>query len=207
MNTKTQLKTTFRIPINRTMGIRKSLLQRLITISSATTASARSPIFRNLMPSKSNSDKPGVFRRFLHQNGITGMTIHMPLRIGDKVTDKLRCIERERIRPPASTMISIEEIRKVLKVSQMGKVKNRLRAISDTSITYSEFLEICRGDADGDKTSLKLGHSIAKDLDKSGVVLVLGDMVFLKPDEVIDDPQSIIDQLVTFYQFLVCSLN
>lgn len=183
------------------MGFRKSLLQRLLTTSSAT-AAARSTslsIFRNLLPSKSKSDKSGLFRRFLNKNGailfnssngITGMAMRMPLGVREKVTDTLRCIDRERnlevdrIRPPMSTMISMEEIRKVLKVSQMEKVKNRLRAISDASITYSEFLEICRGDADGDKTSLKLGHAIAKDLDKSGVVLILGDAVFLKPDQV-----------------------
>lgn len=68
----------------------------------------------------------------------------------------------------------------MLKMSKMEKVKMRLRAVKEISISYSQFVQICCS-VDGDVD----GTVIAKDLDQSGAVLVIGDVVFLNPELVI----------------------
>lgn len=112
--------------------------------------------------------------------------------VGDKLKEKLRGmnIAGDRLRldeliplAPATNStegISIQDARKLLNLSQMEKLKAELRKIPKSSITFSEFVQICvRGCSNEDQ-----GTKLAKMLDESGNVIVLGNVVFLRPEEV-----------------------
>jgi len=73
----------------------------------------------------------------------------------------------------------VEEVRKVLKAAQMEMARSRLRSMEREWISYSEFLKVCC-----EISSLDQGLGIAKALDESGAVIVLGNVVFLRPDQV-----------------------
>ena len=113
--------------------------------------------------------------------------------VGDKLREKLRGLNGtgERLRldglsPPAPAMrdsldgISVEDARKLLKVSQVEKLKWTLRQIPKNSIPYSEFIQICVEVC----SNKDQGAEFAKMLDESGSVIVLGNIVFLRPEQV-----------------------
>ena len=114
--------------------------------------------------------------------------------VGDKLKEKLRGLNGtgERLRldglsppvpPPMSDSldgISVEDARKLLKVSQMEKMKWTLRQIPKNSIPYSEFIQICVEVC----SNKDQGAEISKTLDESGSVIVLGNIVFLRPEQV-----------------------
>ncbi|KAF2295092.1 hypothetical protein GH714_031461 [Hevea brasiliensis] len=60
-------------------------------------------------------------------------------------------------------------------------VKSRLREVQNSWIPYSDFLRIC-GEGCSDREQ---GIRIAKTLDESGTVIILGNIVFLKPEQVV----------------------
>ena len=64
----------------------------------------------------------------------------------------------------------------------MEKLKVKLREIPKTSISYSEFVRIC---VEGCKNEDQ-GAEFAKMLDESGNVIVLGNVVFLRPEQVLN---------------------
>lgn len=113
--------------------------------------------------------------------------------VGDKLKEKLRGLngrgERlrlEGLKPPVPPMrdsldgISVEDARKLLKVSQMEKLKRTLRKIPENSIPYSEFIQICVEVC----SNKDQGAEFSKMLDESGSVIVLGNIVFLRPEQV-----------------------
>lgn len=120
----------------------------------------------------------------------------MTLPVGDKLREKLGgcSITGDRIRldgliPPASLEdqrsgygcgISIDDARKIIRLSQVEKLKSRLRDIPTSSISYSEFTRICVEGCGNEEQ----GTEFAKLLDESGHVIVLGNIVFLRPDQV-----------------------
>ena len=73
-----------------------------------------------------------------------------------------------------------EAARKLLRVSQMEAVKARLRESESAWIPYSEFVRICEEGC----SSPEDGRSFAKKLDDSGNVVVFGDAVLLRPEQV-----------------------
>lgn len=80
------------------------------------------------------------------------------------------------MRPAA---VSVEEAKKVLRAWEMESVRSRLRGMASSRVSYSEFLRIC-----GESAGFDRGLEIARDLDESGAVIILGGLVFLRPDEV-----------------------
>ncbi|KAK2657290.1 hypothetical protein Ddye_010342 [Dipteronia dyeriana] len=188
------------------MALRKTLAERLFNISkistqaltncriSSTSAATRIP--QN--PSKSNiapdpGDNGGIFRRFLHKRAIFHPTIS-PLG-GENLLEKLKTIDiaKDRIRldglspPPIMSepaekaeVLTVEETRKLLRAVQLEMVKERLRKIENSWILYSDFIQVCR-EACSDPEQ---GSQFAKLLDQSGNVIVLGNMVFLRPEQV-----------------------
>lgn len=99
-------------------------------------------------------------------------------------------IVRDRVRldglsPPATVMdspegkMTMEDARKLLKVAQLEMVKSKLRRIEKNCVSYEEFVQIC---VDG-SSSEDQGLEFAEALDESGTVVVLGNMVFLRPDQ------------------------
>lgn len=77
--------------------------------------------------------------------------------------------------PPAS--LTVEEARKVLRATQMEAARARIRASGAGAVPYAEFLRLCCDAAGHDA-----GPSVARALDESGSVIVLGKTVFLRPD-------------------------
>ncbi|KAL9675187.1 hypothetical protein QQ045_003388 [Rhodiola kirilowii] len=114
----------------------------------------------------------------------------------DGLMEKLRMMDagRERIRldglirPSPSPVVvdeirdpveglSVEDARKLLRLAQLESVKMKLGGIKESWMTYEKFVDICSEDCG------KEGLGVAKILDQSGAVIVLGDMVFLHPQQ------------------------
>lgn len=186
------------------MALRRSLSKRFL--DGYRTDPSSSPLNltfrREYLSPPSDSAGKSVFRRFLQRRAIyhspsaARIPELMTLPVGDKLREKLggSNITADRIRldgliPPASLDnersvsgcgISIDDARKIIRLSQVEKLKAKLRDIPESSISYSEFFRICV-EGCGNKDQ---GAEFAKLLDESGSVIVLGNIVFLRPDQV-----------------------
>ncbi|KAK9165604.1 hypothetical protein Scep_000795 [Stephania cephalantha] len=192
------------------MAFRKTLAQRLIHItrtSSSSTGQSRFSLqsLRTLMPTAlgreclnaEEADEKGVFRRFLQKREIVQSAARPPeiassVLIGDKLMETLKgmSVNRDRIRldglipmkrtsDPLIDGISVDDAKKLLRISQMEMLKSKMRGVPRSIVSYSEFVQICV-----DNTSADQGREFAKMLDESGAVIVLGDSVFLRPEQV-----------------------
>ncbi|KAJ4913903.1 Calcium uniporter protein 1 [Raphanus sativus] len=120
-------------------------------------------------------------------------TMKMPF--GETLREKLR--ENDRIRldgllPPmkyaaaaeeeteALGLLTVKDAKKLLRAAQIEVVKTKLMETGKSWISYSEFVRLCN-DSCLDPAQ---GPWIAKMLDDSGNVIVLGDYVCLRPDQV-----------------------
>ncbi|XP_059281555.1 calcium uniporter protein 4, mitochondrial [Lycium ferocissimum] len=135
--------------------------------------------------------------------------------VGEKLREKLRSMNNitgERIRfeglaPPAPApapstateltaemtgRMTVNDAKKILKISQLEKVKSRLNEIPMNSITYDRFVEICGEFCCNREQSLEF----AKMLDESGSVIVLGDVVFLRPHQVAKSMDKLISESI-----------
>ncbi|GKU94591.1 hypothetical protein SLEP1_g8059 [Rubroshorea leprosula] len=139
----------------------------------------------------------GIFRRFLHKRAVFSPEIRqMP--VGDNLIEKFRGvgIAKDRIRldgltphlPPRSAEdrssevvgLTVDDARKLLRVAQLEVVKTRLRETGKTWIAYPEYVIICKeGCLDPDE-----GLRLARLLDECGTVIILGNVVVLRPDQV-----------------------
>lgn len=193
------------------MALKKTLAQRLlnfskistqnltncrISSSSSQTRIPPNPNRANIAPDPGDN---GIFRRFLHKRAILQPSLSPDLRslpIGENLMNKLKSIgiAQDRIRldiltsPPAAVEsspaersgLSVEDARKLLRVAQLEAVKSRLREIQKSWMPYPEFVSFC-GEGCSDPEE---GRGIAKQLDGSGSVIVLGNVVFLRPEQV-----------------------
>lgn len=119
---------------------------------------------------------------------------------GDRLIERIRALNRDRIRldaisPPPPEKLSVEDVKKVIRASQMAAVRERLRTIPMNSVSYDEFLEICCEESENQ------GMVIARALDDSGDVIVFGAVVFLRPDLVPNLP------ILPNFFFFSCFLN
>ncbi|KAJ1415275.1 Coiled-coil domain containing protein, C-terminal [Sesbania bispinosa] len=186
------------------MAFKKTLAQRLFSItkfSSQTLTNCRissSAVHGRVSARASEPDiapdpgDNGVFRRFIHKG--TGFQPEFRQhQIAGSVVEKLRAMDiaRSRIRleglsPPAERMkeeeekVTVEDARKLLKVAQVELVKSRLKETRKSSIPVSEFIRICAEYCSDQDQAVK----IAKMLDDSAAVIILGDVVFLRPEQV-----------------------
>ncbi|XP_062210435.1 calcium uniporter protein 2, mitochondrial-like [Phragmites australis] len=83
-------------------------------------------------------------------------------------------------RPPEEVGVTVEQARKVARAAEMEVARTRLRANEQSVVSGSEFGALCVDIAGG----VEGGRRLARALDESGVVIVLGDAVFLRPDMV-----------------------
>lgn len=194
------------------MAFKKTLAERLFRISKISNQSLSncrisSPAVQTRIPqnpSKSNiSPDPGdngIFRRLFHKGAVLPSSNSpelLSMQIGESLVDKLRSfdIAKNRIKldgliPPAIKYpdesrpekegLTVEDARKLLRAAQLEVVKSRLRGMENSWTLYPEFVRIC-GEGCSD---LEQGIRIAKTLDESGTVIVLGNVVFLKPEQV-----------------------
>ncbi|KAK1440730.1 hypothetical protein QVD17_06561 [Tagetes erecta] len=82
-------------------------------------------------------------------------------------------------RSPETVDFTVADAKKVLRVSQIEKVKLKLSSSCKTHVSYDEFIQIC---VDG-CLNRDQGLDLAKALDDAGSVIVLGNVVFIKPDQ------------------------
>ncbi|XP_021301179.1 calcium uniporter protein 2, mitochondrial [Herrania umbratica] len=136
----------------------------------------------------------GVFRRFLHKGALFSPAMRK-LPLGENLMERLNemDISKDRIRldglspylaaksaVPEVGGLSVDEVKKLLRVAQLEVVKKRLRETGKTWISYLDFIRIC-GEGYSDPEQ---GLQFAKQLDESGSVIVLGNVVVLRPEQV-----------------------
>ncbi|KAG4153819.1 hypothetical protein ERO13_D03G017300v2 [Gossypium hirsutum] len=146
-------------------------------------------------PGDLNGAGNGVFKRFLHKGSAVSPAMRTLPR-GKDLIEKLKEIDmsKDRIRldglnlnpvltakPVVTevTSLSVQELKKLLRVGQLEAVKTRLMKTGKTWISYSDFIRIC-GESCSDPEQ---GLQFAKSLDESGNVIVLGNVVVLRPDQ------------------------
>ncbi|KAJ9186624.1 hypothetical protein P3X46_002172 [Hevea brasiliensis] len=156
------------------------------------------------------SSEKGCFRRFLHRKAINQLPEFLSLPVGEKLREKLKGINNitgERLRldglasPVKETVakdpnlfgFSIEDARKLLRLSLVEKLKAKLREIPRSSISYSEFVQMCVEECGNENQ----GIEFAKTLDQSGNVIVMGNIVFLRPEQVAKSMENIISQSIS----------
>lgn len=185
--------------------LKRTLAERLLGLSrinspaltNCRTSAARAAVNSATLNHQTTSNKlapdpgdDGIFRRFLHRHSAAATPSRMGfLPTGEKLLEKLRAMDvaRERInldglRSPAAWAegeLTVADAKKVLKLSQLEKVKSTLKKIEKDCISYHEFLELCVKEC----SSVNQGQEFAKMLDESGSVIVLGNAVFLRPEQ------------------------
>ncbi|KAM6564532.1 hypothetical protein CsatB_024530 [Cannabis sativa] len=199
------------------MASKKSLAQRLFNIykfssKSVTSCRISSSTAQNRIPRSPNRSNlapdPGdnaIFSRFIHkramQDAMSPELRSVPM--GGNLIEKLKeiGIGRDRIRldgltPPPATETSsserpgltIADTKKLLRVTQLEAVKSKLREIPQSSISYTEFVRICEETC----SDSEQGRQFAKMLDESGNVVVFGNVVLLRPEQVAKVIQELI---------------
>lgn len=140
-----------------------------------------------------------ISRRFLHKISMNQMDTALKMPIGESLLEKLRemDVNKDRIRldglspPPMKSSsaaeeetetlgLSVRDAKKFLRAAQIEVVKTKLMQTGKIWITYSDFVRLCN-DSSSDPSQ---GPWIAKMLDDSGNVIVLGNSVCVRPDQV-----------------------
>ncbi|KAK9054355.1 hypothetical protein SSX86_025433 [Deinandra increscens subsp. villosa] len=198
-----------RLTGDQTPAIGDLLSQKAVTVT-------KSHFHRELLtsPQKSSSSSTsdaGFFRRFLQRRKINqSSTMNLPqlfsFPVGEKLREKLNVSYGERLRldglmspsterPPASVDsvgISVDDAKKILRFSQLQKVRSALKQIPTNSISYSEFLTVCIDTCGNNEQGLEF----SKMLDQAGDVIVLGNVVFLRPDQLAKSMEKLISQSI-----------
>lgn len=108
------------------------------------------------------------------------------LPVGDELFRRLRLdglappVASPVMRAPEEAGVTVEQARKVARAAEMEAARARLRSHAQSVVSGSEFAALCVDIAGG----VEGGRRLARALDDSGVVIVLGDAVFLRPDMV-----------------------
>ncbi|XP_077214944.1 calcium uniporter protein 3, mitochondrial-like [Tasmannia lanceolata] len=175
------------------MAFAKTLARRLFNFPTKNPPQTLTHYYKTLTP-------PNHYRKFLPppEPGENGF-FRPPLPIGDKLIENLNGMNRDRLRfeglthpshrpsdvPSQNPLegISVKDAKKLLKIARLEILKGRLRYTPKNCVLYSEFLQICEGFVEG--SNPEEISELAKMLDESGEVIVLGNLVFLRPDQVI----------------------
>lgn len=180
-----------------------------ISAQSLTKCRISSPSLAARVPPNTNTSNiahdPGdhsLFRRFLHKRAVSQPSISPELRelaAGGNIVEKFKSlgiapdrIRLDCLRPPASETLAsdpdrsdvkdgltVQDARKLLRVARMEMVKRNLREIQKSWIPHSEFVRVCSQGCDDPNQGLE----IAQMLDESGTVIVLGNVVYLRPEQ------------------------
>ncbi|KAI7744166.1 hypothetical protein M8C21_020784 [Ambrosia artemisiifolia] len=77
--------------------------------------------------------------------------------------------------------LTVADAKKILRVMQIEKLKSKLKITRKNHVSYDEYIEMCIEAC----SNRDQGLDLAKALDDSGYVIVLGNVVFLKPEQVV----------------------
>ncbi|OWM74494.1 calcium uniporter protein 4, mitochondrial [Punica granatum] len=203
------------------MALRKTLTERLLgcrrappPLPAAKLGSSPSPASDPALPlrreyyTSPKSGGRGILRRFLHGRRPLN-DVATEILSGGRLQEQLSSIgaSRNRLRleglsPPAPAPatgfpefggLSVLDTRKLLRLARMELLKAELRGISESSISYSEFINICNRTCGSNDEAMEF----AKMLDESGNVIVLGNVVFLRPEQVAKSMEAILCQYMT----------
>ncbi|KAG4953468.1 hypothetical protein JHK87_039062 [Glycine soja] len=194
------------------MALRKLLSKRFFDSVKMTTPFERSVVLSSPLQQKAiappsttraSSDDGGFLRRFfllrraVYHSGPARLPEFLSLPVGEKLRQKLKGINDIAPAPIAGDAVfgngmSVREARKIMRASQMEKLKAKLRNVPESSVQYSEFLRICVEACENPEQ----GAEFAKILDDSGDVIVLGNAVFLRPEQVAKSIESLIYQSI-----------
>uniref|UniRef100_A0A7N0ZVQ2 Calcium uniporter protein C-terminal domain-containing protein n=1 Tax=Kalanchoe fedtschenkoi TaxID=63787 RepID=A0A7N0ZVQ2_KALFE len=163
------------------------------TITLLPTSPSKTEHSRSYITSPDPTSNPTFFQRLFHRRSLYQSSSRLPelfsIPIGDKLRETLKRINsvsaNDRIRfnelaPPAPSRISVDDARKILRLAQVEKMKLALRRIQKSAISYAEYVRLCVEEC-GDEEQ---GLEFSKLMDATGNVIVLGNTVFLCPDQV-----------------------
>ncbi|KAI3726218.1 hypothetical protein L1987_66015 [Smallanthus sonchifolius] len=128
-----------------------------------------------------------IFQRFLQQRPLyLSSTANLPEILhpgGEKLLERLKemDIARNLVRLQTESQLTVADAKKILRASQMKILKSKLRTSRKNHVFYDEFIQMC---VDG-CSSRHEGVDLAKILENSASVIVLGNVVFLKPEQVV----------------------
>lgn len=179
------------------MALRKMVASRFSNVAKIASPEAIPPprpatsLLRRLLPG-SGADEPGLLRQFLQRrlffHAATTPPARLALPVGDGLMDRIREMNDSRIRlegllPPTTkrmddAAVSVAEARKVARAARMEVARARLRGTGRACLSYSEFSQVCGEVAGG----MEEGAGLGRALDESGAVIVLGDIVFVRPE-------------------------
>ncbi|KAK1422234.1 hypothetical protein QVD17_25203 [Tagetes erecta] len=201
------------------MALRRTITKRLIDdqtpaitnlFSHKSLTVTKSNFHRELLtpPEKSSSTADaGFFRRFLQRRKINqATTMSVPelfsFPVGEKLREKLNVYNRfdgvkapvtERLQASGDAVgLSVNDARKILRFSQLQKVRSALKQIPMNSISYSEFIAVCVDSCNDDEQ----GVEFSKMLDHAGDVIVLGNVVFIRPDQLAKSMEKLISESI-----------
>ncbi|KAL1204299.1 Calcium uniporter protein 3 [Cardamine amara subsp. amara] len=175
------------------MASKKTLVRNLFNISKTY---SRISGFTRMRPTKpgitQDAGDSGIRRRFLHKRAFFSPEI-VPR--GNTLMEKIRelSLSNNRIRldemlPPPSPAktspevfpaVTVADVKKLMRAAEMEMVKSKLKEIGKNWVSYSEFVRVC-GEYSSDPEQ---GNRVANMLDEAGNVIVLGNFVCLKPEQ------------------------
>lgn len=182
---------------------RRASLRRPLTATTSTFASAHRPNHStsespeyDAISSSADSNTGSLLFSFFHSGapqtsaGSLADLLTLPLRDRFKGMREPR-LNLESVLPPPLTpanlnpgLISVEEARKLLRLAQAARLRSALREIPNNAITYSDYVQLCVENCSGNEEQ---GREFAKLMDESGDVIVLGNVVFTRPEKVINE--------------------
>lgn len=150
------------------MAFRRTLTRRFLGLSQAPPApTARRTAYKLAAP----SEAPRLLRRpFPAPSEV----------VREELRERLREINGERwrfdglLRPDAGARVSEEDAERAVLAARAAAARRRLQAVTRGCVAYKEFVEIVGGSSE-----------VAEMLEGSGDVLAVGNLVFLRPDQVI----------------------
>ncbi|CAF2145524.1 hypothetical protein BRARA_B04001 [Brassica rapa] len=176
------------------MSSKKTLVRNLFNISK--TYSRISGLTRMRPPTKPgitpDAGDSGIRRRFLHKRAFSspdfvprGGNLMEKLRELTLSNNRLRLDEMlppptpEKTSPENFPAVTVDDVKKLMRAAEMEMVKSKLREIGKNWVPLSEFVRVC-GENSSDPEQ---GNRVANMLDQAGNVIVLGNFVCLKPEE------------------------
>ncbi|KAM7262419.1 hypothetical protein ACFE04_000102 [Oxalis oulophora] len=203
------------------MALSRSFATRLLRSCKASPFSARlehSRIYKHLQSSQNKTitntirkhesslgfNANGFIHQFMHLGMLTDKNQAKKLQDfnniakGDK--EKLSHFLRDKF-PPAiivkshdSILVTVEDTKKLLRLACVAKLSAKLEEIKDAQISYSEFVRICVEESYDENQ----GMEFARLLEERGNVIIMGNIVFLRPDQVVKSIESLIPHSIVF---------
>ncbi|KAE9586767.1 hypothetical protein Lal_00004512 [Lupinus albus] len=185
------------------MAFRKTLTKHLVhcfkTTSPPLCATVAPPIASKIN-FHSEYGHHGIFRRFVHRRPVYGhqgspiVPEALSIPVGEKLREKLKGINDVNLNSPQpeeasySSMnsvfdgnaITVKDAKKIMRAWQIEKIKVKLKSITENSISYSQFVRICVQVCENEDE----GTELVKIFDDTGCVIVTGNVVFLRPEQV-----------------------